>query len=242
MLSELGIYGLGFIAGILSTLSPCVLPLLPILAGSALSAHRFGTLALGLGLALSFTFVGVLLATVGTVIGLDAGLLRNLAAILLILFGWVMLSRNMQQLFAELTAGLSISGQPLMERIAVDTLSGQLLLGLVLGIVWSPCVGPTLGATITLASQGNSLAQASIMMAMFGMGAAAPLILLGSVSHQVLQRYKTRLFMTGKNGKMILGVILIVVGIMILTGLDKSFEAWVLNHSPEWLIRLTISV
>ncbi len=124
----------------------------------------------------------------------------------------------------------------------VDTLTGQLLLGLVLGLGWSPCVGPTLGATITLASQGNSLAHASIIMVLFGIGAAMPLILLGSLSQQAMLRYKAKLSMTGKNGKMLLGFLLIAVGILIFTGLDKSFEAWVLNHSPEWLIRLTISV
>ena len=242
MLSELSVYGLGFIAGILSTLSPCVLPLLPILAGSALSTHRFGPLALAAGLALSFTLAGILLATVGSVIGLDAGLLRNLAAILLILLGWVMLSENMQQLFTALTAGFSRAGQPLLEKIAADKLTGQLLLGLLLGIVWSPCVVPTLGATITLASQSNNLVHVSIIMLMFGIGAALPLILLGSVSQQAMLRYKTKLSITGKNGRILLGALLIAVGMLIFTGLDKSFEAWVLNHSPEWLIRLTISV
>jgi cytochrome c biogenesis protein CcdA len=242
MLSELSVYGLGFIAGVLSTLSPCVLPLLPILAGSALSAHRFGPWCLASGLALSFTLVGMLLATLGSVIGLDAGLLRTLAASLLILLGWVMLSENMQRLFTALTAGFSRAGQPLLEKIAADTLTGQLLLGLVLGIVWSPCVGPTLGATITLASQGNSLAHAAIIMALFGIGAATPLILLGSLSQQAMLRYKAKLSMTGKNGKLLLGALLIAVGMLILTGLDKSFEASVLNHSPAWLIRLSISV
>lgn len=242
MLSQLGVYGLGLIAGMLSTLSPCVLPLLPILAGTALSTHRYGPLALASGLALSFSIVGILLATVGIVIGLDAGLLRNLAAVLLILFGWVMLSEHMQQLFTELTAGLSSAGQPLLERISADTLTGQLLLGLVLGVVWSPCVGPTLGATITLASQGESLFHAAIIMVLFGIGAAIPLMLLGSISQQTMLRYKTKLSMTGKNGKMILGALLIGVGILIFTGLDKSVEAWALDHSPEWLIRLSISI
>lgn len=241
MLSELSVYSLGFIAGILSTLSPCVLPLLPILAGTALSSHRYGPLALASGLALSFSVVGILLASVGSVIGLDAGLLRNLAAVLLIFFGWVMLSERMQHYFTELTSGFSSAGQPLLERIAADTLTGQFLLGLVLGLVWSPCVGPTLGATITLASQGKSLIHAAIVMVLFGIGAAVPLIVVGSVSQQTLLHYKTRLSMTGKSGKLILGGLLIAVGVLILSGLDKNFEAWVLNHSPEWLIRLSIS-
>src|SRR6266853_527674 len=64
-------YGLGVIAGALSTLSPCVLPLVPVLLASAINAHRWGALALGAGLALSFTIVGIFLATLGASLVLD---------------------------------------------------------------------------------------------------------------------------------------------------------------------------
>jgi len=242
MLVEFGVYGLSFVAGILSTLSPCVLPLIPILVGSALTAHRMGPFALALGLALSFTVVGLFLATVGNEIGLDQTLFRNVAAILLILFGLVLLSGRLQQLFAIATSGMSGAGQPLLERISSDTLKGQLLLGLVLCVVWSPCVGPTLGATITLASQGENLGHAAVVMAIFGVGAGFPLIVLGTLSHQAMMRFKSKLSVTGKNGKLLLGVLLMVLGILIVTGLDKVFEAWVLIHAPEWLIRLTTSI
>jgi cytochrome c-type biogenesis protein len=201
-----------------------------------------GPFALALGLALSFTIVGLFLATVGSTIGLDPSLLRNLAAILLILFGAVMLSGRLQQLFAVATAWLSGAGQPLLAQISSDTLKGQLLLGLVLGVVWSPCVGPTLGATITLASQGEHLGQAALAMAMFGIGAGLPLIALGTVSHQAMRRFKSKLAATGKTGKLLLGALLLVLGLLILTGLDKAFEAWVLNHAPAGLIQLTTSL
>ena len=202
MLADFGVYGLSFVAGILSTLSPCVLPLIPILVGAALSAHRLGPLALALGLALSFTLVGLLFATVGNVMGLDETLLRNLAAILLILFGAVLASAHLQQLFATATSGLSGAGQPLLERISGDSLNSQFLLGLVLGVVWSPCVGPTLGATITLASQGQSLGSAAVIMAIFGIGAGFPLVVLGSLSHQAMLRFKSKLLLTAQTGKL----------------------------------------
>lgn len=145
MLAELGVYGFSVVAGLLSTLSPCVLPLVPILVGTALTAHRLGPVVLALGLALSFTVVGLFLATVGVMVGLDQGIFRAIAAGLLIVFGLILLSGRLQQRFVAATSGLSGAGQPLLERISGDTLTGQLLLGLVLGVVWSPCVGPTLG-------------------------------------------------------------------------------------------------
>ncbi len=218
------------------------MPLIPILVGTALSAHRLGPLFLAFGLALSFTAVGLFLATVGVMIGLDQGIFRNVAADMLILFGLILLSGRLQQRFVAATSGLSGAGQPLLERISGDTLTGQFLLGLVLGGVWSPCVGPTLGATMTLASQGENLGHAVVVMALFGVGAGLPLIVLGTLSHQAMMRFKGKLSATGKTGKTLLGVLLLVLGILIVTGLDKAFEAWVLTHAPEWLTRLTTSI
>ncbi|MGD0960773.1 MAG: cytochrome c biogenesis CcdA family protein [Methylomonas sp.] len=233
---------LGLIAGLLSTLAPCVLPLLPILAGAALSTHRYGPWALAAGLALSYATTGLLLASIGGSGFISADLLRNFSALLLIAFGAVMLSVHLQHEFARLTANLGGVSQPWLQRINSDSLSGQFLLGAVLGVAWSPCVGPTLGAAITLASQGGNWPQAAITMAMFGVGAALPLVVFGTLSQQALQRYKQRLTAAGKTGKEILGAILLVLGILIFSGLDKSFEIWVLNHAPTWLANLSVAV
>jgi cytochrome c biogenesis protein CcdA len=136
-------------------------------------------------------------------------------------------------------AGASGAGQNMLARVSLDGLSGQFILGLLLGIVWSPCVGPTLGAAIVLASQGHALLQAAIVMALFGLGAGLPLIALGVVSRQALMRWRGHLLATGQGGKKLLGVILLLAGLLILAGLDKSFETWVLNIAPEWLTSLT---
>lgn len=79
-------------------------------------------------------------------------------------------------------------------------------------------------------------------MALFGIGAGLPLIVLGMLSHQAMMRFKNKLSATGKTGKLLLGALLLVMGILIITGLGKAFEAWVLIHAPEWLTRLTTSV
>ncbi|MDP3307101.1 cytochrome c biogenesis CcdA family protein [Methylotenera sp.] len=242
MFTELGTYSLSFIAGTLSILSPCVLPLVPILVGSSLMTHRFGPFALAAGLASSFTIVGVFIASVGVAIGLDQEVFRDVAATLLILFGITLLSRSLQEKFAVATSGLSSSGQTLLSRISTDGLFGQFLLGLLLGIVWSPCVGPTLGATITLASQGQDLAHATLVMAIFGIGASAPLIILGMLSRQAMMKFRDKMLAAGSAGKKILGILLLALGLMIVTGLDKKFETAVLNIAPDWLVQLTTSI
>lgn len=242
MFADFGTYGLGFVAGTLSTLSPCVLPLVPILVGSAVMAHRFGPFALAAGLASSFTIVGVFIASVGTAIGLDQEVFRSIAAVLLILFGTVLLSTVLQEKFAVATSGLSGSGQSLLNRVSTDSLFGQFLLGLLLGVVWSPCVGPTLGATITLASQGQDLAHATLIMALFGLGASIPLVILGMLSRQAMMKFRDKMIAAGSAGKKILGVLLLALGLLIVTGTDKKFEAIVLKAAPDWLVQLTTSI
>lgn len=238
----LGAYGLSFVAGGLSTLSPCVLPLVPILLGAAVAAHRFGPFALAAGLTLSFTVVGVFVASLGALLGLDPVLFRTVAAGLLIAFGVLLLSSQLQERFALAASGVSGAGQGLLARITLDGLPGQFILGLLLGIVWSPCVGPTLGAAVTLASQGQSLAQVTLLMAIFGLGAGLPLVALGLVSRQAMTRVRGRLLAAGKLGKQALGGIMLALGVAIISGGDKLFEAWVLKSAPAWLVQLTTSI
>lgn len=239
MIASLGVYSISFLAGVLSILSPCVLPLVPILVGTALNTHRYGPYALALGLAISFTVVGVFIATLGASLGIDQEVFRVIAAALLIIFGTVLLSSTLQEKFASMTSSLSGSGQNLLNYVSTDSLLGQFLLGLLLGIVWSPCVGPVLGATITLASQGQNLGHVTLVMALFGLGAGLPLILLGLLSRQAMMKVRNKLFTAGKVGKRLLGTILLLVGILIISGLDKQLEGIIVAASPDWLISLT---
>jgi cytochrome c-type biogenesis protein len=242
MIAGVGVYGLSLIAGVLSTLSPCVVPLLPILVGSALAAHRNGPMALAAGLALAYTVSGIFLATVGMAIGLDQSLLRNVAAVLSVAIGLVLLSEAMQLRFTGILSGVTGGGQPLLERIPADSLKGQFLLGGLLGILWSPCVGPTLGAALLLASQGRDLLHVSVVMALFGFGAALPLAGMGLLSQQAMLGMKSKLLSVGKSGKQFLGTLLLLLGVLVITGLDKILEAWVLAHAPDWMNNLTIAI
>jgi cytochrome c-type biogenesis protein len=232
-------YGLGLVAGALSTLSPCVLPLVPLLIASAVNAHRWGAVALGTGLALSFAIIGIFLATVGASLGLDPETFRTAGAVILAIFGLILLVPRLQSLFATATGALSNSGNQLIARVTLEGFTGQFLVGLLLGVVWSPCVGPTLGAATTLASQGSDLGQIALLMLIFGVGAAAPLVLLGSVSRASLTKVRGRLLNAGKVGKQGLGLVMLGLGILIVTGLDKSLEAWALDRTPDWLTAFT---
>jgi cytochrome c-type biogenesis protein len=234
-----GTYGLAAIAGMLSTLSPCVLPLVPVLIASAVNAHRWGGLALGAGLALAYAVVGISIAALGGSLGLDPDTFRTMGGFALLAFGLLLLVPKLQESFAHAAGALSNSGNALLARITIDGLAGQFLVGALLGVVWSPCVGPTLGAATTLASQGRDLGQIVLLMLVFGAAAAAPLVLLGSLSRASMMRIRGRLLNTGQHGKQIFGAILLGLGGLIVTGLDKPLETWILNHTPDWLTLIT---
>jgi cytochrome c-type biogenesis protein len=235
----LGSIGFGFVAGMLSTLSPCVLPLLPLVLAGAVAAHRFGVAALAAGLILSFTGVGLFVATVGFSIGLDVEVFRTVSAILLAATGIVLLSDALQQLFAMATSGLGDRANGFLVQISPSGLWGQFAIGVILGALWSPCVGPTLGAASLLAAQGRDLGSVALVMMAFGLGAAVPLAIVGSMSREVRVCWRGRMMGAGKLGKYVLGGSALIIAALILTGADRSLETILVNSSPDWLTQLT---
>lgn len=230
---------LAFIAGLLTVLSPCVLPLLPITFGAAASEHRYGPVALAVGLALSFTLIGLFVAAVGFSIGLDADVFRLVSAVIMLAIGLVLLSQRLQDEVARLAGPLSDRINSAFGTAGGSGLGGQFGLGVLLGAVWSPCVGPTLGAASILAAQGRDLPQVGLIMLVFGIGAALPLLALGAMSRSILPRLRNRLGAAGRGLKVAMGALLILVGAAIVTGYDKKIEAFLTEASPDWLNRLT---
>ena len=233
----MGGIGLALIAGVLSTLSPCVLPLLPIVVATAVGAHRLGPLALAGGLAASFTVIGLLVATVGFAAAIDHDVFRAAAAILLMLAGMVLLAPPLQARVAVAAGPIARWAQSV--EPSGSGLAGQLGVGLLLGAVWSPCVGPTLGAASVLAARAEDLGQVALTMAAFGIGAALPLLLVGMMSREALARWRDRMLAAGRGGKALMGGLLIAVGALVLSGLDKRLEAILVALSPDWLTALT---
>lgn len=232
-------YVIAFVAGVLSTLSPCVLPLLPIIIGSSVAEHKAGPFIVATGMALSFAIIGTLLASVGVKIGLNQNSFRYIAALIMLLIGILLVSKNLQERFAVASSGISGAGNNLLTKVSITGLKGQFIIGLLLGLIWSPCVGPTLGAAITIASQGSDLIAVATMMVIFGLGAGLPIIILGLLSREAMLKAKMRLLGFGGIGKTILGSFLVLVSLAILLGQDKRAEEFLTDHSPQWLTHLT---
>lgn len=235
----IGSVGSAFLAGTLSTLSPCVLPLLPLVLGAATSQHRHGPVALAAGLAASFTAIGLFVATIGFSIGLDTEALRAGAALLLLVVGLVLLLPPLQTRFAVAAGPVGDWAERRFGGVSATGWQGQFAVGLLLGAVWSPCVGPTLGAASLLAARSEDLGGVALTMLAFGIGAALPLVALGFVSRRTLMNWRDRLTTWAALLKQALGAAFVLIAILILTGLDKRVEAVLVAASPDWLVTLT---
>jgi cytochrome c-type biogenesis protein len=229
---------LAFAAGLLSILSPCVLPILPVVLGTAASNHKLGPVALAAGLSISFVSIGLFVATVGYSIGLTGELFRYIAAALIVAIGAVLLLPALQSRLAVASGPIANWSDQRLGSIRSGGLSGQFWTGVLLGAVWSPCVGPTLGAASLLAAQGRDLLQVGITMFAFGVGAALPLLALGLLSREVMMRWRDQLLSAGHGVKVALGLLLVTTGGLVLSGFDKAVETALINASPQWLTEL----
>ncbi|OWU86796.1 cytochrome C biosynthesis protein [Oceanicola sp. 22II-s10i] len=232
----------GYIAGLLTLINPCVLPVLPIVLGSALQASRAGPLALSAGMALAFVTLGVTVSAFGYALGIDEGTIAQAGAVLMIGFGLILLVPRFGTVFSTATAGVAAGADARIDRLDRTGAGGQFVGGILLGAVWSPCVGPTLGAAISLASQGESLLRAGAIMTAFAAGVATLILGLGYGARGLLTRNRALMQAIAQRSKTVLGVIFVAVGLAILFRLHHIAEAWAVEHMPDWLLNLSVSV
>jgi cytochrome c-type biogenesis protein len=237
--ADLGNLTLSYAAGALSTLSPCVLPILPIVLFGVLERHAWGPIALAAGLSVSFATVGIAIASFGFSVGLDPSTLRFAVAALMVSMGIVLLVPALQSRLAIIAAPVATGGQTLLARLQPSGIGGQFVLGILLGAIWSPCSGPTLGAAIGLAAQGETAGKAAAIMLAFGLGASTPILALAYGSRQAIFARREWLTRMTQFGKPLMGATFVGIGALVLTGLDKIVEASLTNAMPDWLVAVT---
>lgn len=232
---------LSFGAGVLTILSPCVLPLVPVVVAGARAQDPRAPLALAAGLAATFALVGGSLASLGVDFG-DGPYLRAIAAVLILLVGLVLLVPALGHRFEAALAPLQELGGALQSRLPQSGLLGQAAAGALLALLWAPCAGPTLAAAFVLAARGGSLPFAMLSMGVFALGAAGALLALGYGLGRLAGARRGAALAAGAGARFALGGAFVLVALLILTGADHWLESLVLAHTPDWLTRLTISL
>ncbi len=222
-----------FLAGIVTIAGPCILPLLPIILGtSTVRAHKSRPLFIILGFILSFSVLAVAFGLFGTVLGIKPDTFRTIAAIVIGLFGVVML-------FPKLQEAIFVKIQPILHRASpkpdlADTgLWSGFLLGVSLGAVWSPCAGPVLGSILTLVASKQDLLQAGSLLFAYALGAGVPMLLI-AYGGQAAAIHARSLAKYGAAIQRVFGVLIILVAIGLLTGVDRDVQAWLITNAP-WL-------
>jgi len=229
-------------AGLLTLINPCVLPVLPIVLVSALDASRLGPVALAAGMSLSFVVFGVLVTAFGSTVGLTQDGLAEIGAVVMVLFGVVLVVPAFARPFETATAGIAARADTRMSGIESTGLGGQFLGGLLLGAVWSPCIGPTLGAAIGLASQGESLGYVTLIMTAFALGVSTLIVGLGLGAREAIRRRTQALRGLAERSKPILGATFVVIGLLLFFKVHHVVEAWLLEIMPVWLQDLSVAL
>ena len=236
---SLGHVGLSLAAGSLTTLSPCVFPILPLVLGGAVQGKRLAPLAMGSGMAISFALIGLLIGALGPALGIDSDNVRIFGALLLIVFGLVMLIPLLNRRFAEWMLPIASSANAVSTHLDGGSLGGAFLLGGVLGLVWSPCTGPLLASALTLVASEGGASRGALMLGLFGIGAALPLVAVAYASRSGFARARGWVLARIDSIRKVFGVVILLTGVAILTGGDKWIEARVLDLLPDGWISAT---
>lgn len=234
--------GLSLAAGSLTTLSPCVFPLLPLVLGGALQGSRWAPLAMGVGMTASFALIGMLLGALGPALGIDSDTVRLAGAWLMLGFALVMLVPALGDRFSGWMLPIASAANQASSRLDGGSIGSALALGAVLGLVWSPCSGPLLGSALTLVASEGGLVRGGTVLAVFGLGAAIPLVAVAYASRSGFVRARDWVLARVHNLRRGFALLLGALGLAILTGADKWLEARILQWLPEGWVNLTVGI
>ena len=226
-----------FIAGIVTILSPCILPILPIvLSGSVGGGHK-RPIGIVLGFIGSFTFFTLALASIVQSTNLSADALRNIAVFVIFFLGLSMVIPQTQHVLELLFSKFSALVPSVRQENKTGFWSG-ILVGLSLGLVWTPCVGPILASVITLAATSEVNAAAALITLAYSFGTAIPLFAIVVGGRSLLQKAP---FLLSKGAviQRVFGILMIGTAVLLYTGLDRKFQAWVLETFPNYGVGLT---
>lgn len=218
--------GLAVLGGLLTVLSPCVLPILPLIVGRSLQSHRLGPLALVLGLISGFAAMGSLLGVTASWFTELVSALRTVAIALLLVAGVIAIFPTWSyRLFSRLRLGRWV------KEPARVGLMGEFWLGSQLGLLWTPCAGPVLGSILVLAAVQHNALGAFVLLVLYGLGAGLPLMAI-AYGGRYLSRYILKLRSSSAVLQRIGGAVVVVTAIAILLGWDVQIQLWLAPIFP----------
>lgn len=225
--------GLGFLEGLALIVSPCILPILPIILAGSLEGGKKRPIGIVIGFVLVFALFTFFSRTLVHYSGIDLSIVRAVSYGLLMLFGLIMLSRHLTEWFARFTQRLANVGSSLA---AVNDVQGGLKSGVMLGsliaFVWTPCAGPILAAVIVqTVIQQTSISSFFVVLA-FGLGAAVPMLMIALLGRNIMARLH---FLAGKTEllRKVFGVVIILSVVYMIYGEGVASSATTFYSSTQ---------
>jgi cytochrome c-type biogenesis protein len=224
---------LAFTAGILSFLSPCVLPLVPsylaYVGGSGAAKRSLlirNALLFVLGFSLVFIALGASASALGSLLRANRQALTIGGGILVILFGLVLLG--------VIRLPVLMRDTRVQARHDASTPIGAVLLGMAFAAGWTPCIGPVLGGILTLAGASGTLMEGVAMLAVYSAGLAVP-FLVAALALEPFLRMSRRVRRWLPWVERAAGGLLLIAGVLMVTGTYTRLNTWLLRFTPEWL-------
>jgi cytochrome c-type biogenesis protein len=220
------------LAGILTIGAPCILPLLPILLGSSIGqTSKTRPFFIVLGFVLTFSVVGLLLSYITTHLGLEPQTLRTVAIIMLGLFALFMIwPLPFEKLMLHLGGFINKANQ--VGNSSGKGNFGGFVLGITLGIIWTPCAGPVLGSILTLIATSTDTARASILLIAYAIGAGIPMLIIAYGSQYI----STKVRLLAKYSRVIqqiFGVLILLLAIAMYFQYDLIIQQRLLDRFPN---------
>ncbi len=224
-----------FLGGVVTILSPCILPIMPIVLAGSLGGGKSRPFGVVTGFILSFTFFTLFSFALLKFLGLSGDVLRTVAFIALLFFGIAIFIPQIQLWLEKKLAGTSTQVGNITKHAGFGS---GFLLGISLGLVWTPCVGPILASVITLAATSAVTVQAVFVTFAYAVGTAVPMLLIIYGGRGLLQRVPWLTSHTRQIQK-VFGVIIILVALAIAFNLDRTFQVYILQAFPQYGAGLT---
>lgn len=227
-----------FIAGLVTVLSPCILPILPLILSSSLGGEHIGKarpLGVIVGFVASFTVFTLFLSTLVSLTGIPADTLRLVSVGVIAFLGVSFLIPRFQILLEKVFSRLTGLVPKQTKRKGFGS---GLLVGFSLGLLWTPCVGPILASVISLALSGNVTWAAFFITLAYALGTALPMLLIMWGGRELLMRVPWLMRNTG-NIQKAFGVLMILTAIAIYTNFDRKFQTYIITTFPQYGAGLT---
>jgi cytochrome c biogenesis protein CcdA/thiol-disulfide isomerase/thioredoxin len=218
-----------FLAGLATIFAPCILPVLPIVLSAGMSGGKQRPLGIVLGLVTSFTFFTLSLSWLTQHLGINPDVLRNVAIGVLLVFGILLLIPKALTVF-------EIWISRILPKVKTKTKGGDfwggVLVGISLGLVWTPCVGPIVASVISLAASSTVTASSVFITAAYALGTSIPLLVITYGGQGVLSRLKAAKSLTPRI-QMAFGIIMVATALSMFFGLDRVLQTKLLANLPS---------